>query len=126
QAEDLDVIYNHAHNDYAEIAATTGVIGFVVVITSVILGFIALVRLSFDRGARWQRRAFVVASLTSILIALVHATIDFNFYIPANCATLAAIAGAAAATRSSRGVEIDFESSDWRFAVQPDVARPEP
>ncbi|MEA2570942.1 MAG: hypothetical protein QOI24_2943 [Acidobacteriota bacterium] len=126
QSEDLDVIYNHAHNDYAEVGATTGVVGFTIVLASVVLGFIALVRLSFDRGARWQRRAFIVAALTSILVALVHAMIDFNFYIPANFATLAAIAGAAVATRSSRGAEIDFESSDWRLAIQPDALRPEP
>src|SRR5205085_930745 len=109
QSADLEVIYNHAHDDYAEIAATTGVAGFAIAIVSIVAGFLALVRLSTDRGARWRRRAFVVAGLTSIVIALVHALIDFNFYIPANAATLAAIAGAAAATRPARGAEIDFE-----------------
>lgn len=121
QSHDLDVIYNHAHDDYAEIAATTGAIGFAIAIVTIVAGFIALVRLSTDRNARWRRRAFVVAGLTSILVALVHALIDFNFYIPANATTLAAIAGAAVATRSVRAGEIDFESSDSRVPLPPDA-----
>jgi hypothetical protein len=36
-----------------------------------------------------------VAALASLTIALVHALYDFNFFIPSNPATLAAIAGAA-------------------------------
>ena len=49
----------------------------------------------------WRRRAFCAAALTSIAVALVHALVDFNFYIPANPATLAAIAGAAVSVRES-------------------------
>ena len=62
----------------------------------------ALARSAFGARAAdtWRRRAFAAAALTSIAIALAHALVDFNFYIPANPATLAAIAGAAAAVRS--------------------------
>jgi hypothetical protein len=34
-----------------------------------------------------------------VTIAAVHALVDFNFFIPANAATIAAIAGAAVAPR---------------------------
>ena len=44
------------------------------------------------------RRAYQTAALLSITIALVHAFFDFNFFIPANPSTLAAIAGAAVAS----------------------------
>ena len=46
----------------------------------------------------WRRRAFQVAALASLTIAMVHALFDFNFHIPSNPATLAAIVGAAVAS----------------------------
>jgi len=100
-----DEIINHAHDDYAEIAATTGALGLVVSVVALLAGVVALARATC--GARadelpWPRRAFQLAALTSIAIAMIHALIDFNFYIPANPATLAAIAGAAVAIKEPR------------------------
>lgn len=101
QRGDHDKIYTHAHNDYAEIAATTGAIGFTIAVVTLLGGYGALVRMTFGPGTReltWSRRAFQVAALASLTIAMAHALIDFNFFIPANPATLAAIMGAAAAS----------------------------
>lgn len=101
QREDLGRIFHHAHNDYAELAATTGALGFTVAMVALLGGYVALVRLTFGAAAAeltWRRRAFQTAALASITIAMVHALGDFNFYIPANPATLAAIAGAAVAS----------------------------
>ncbi len=107
-------IYNHAHNDYAEIAATTGVAGLAAFLVPLAIGLSLFVRLSLGRSgvaASWRRAAFHAAALASISTALVHALVDFNFFIPANAATLAAIAGAAVASRSepsaSRGSGLD-------------------
>jgi hypothetical protein len=61
-------------------------------------GFAALMRNAFGPEGEpmsWRRRAFKAAALTSIAIAMIHALVDFNFFIPANPITLAAIAGAA-------------------------------
>ena len=99
---DGEVLLNHAHNDYLETLATTGALGFLAIAVPLIGGLIAMARLAFgDAGlhASWRRRAFYTAALASIFIAMIHALIDFNFYIPANPVTLAAIAGAAAAVR---------------------------
>lgn len=101
QREDLDRIYHHVHNDYAEIGATTGTLGFVVAMVTLLGGYVALVRMTL--GARapeltWSRRAFQVAALACLTVAMVHALVDFNFYIPANPATLAAILGASVAS----------------------------
>lgn len=91
-----DRIHHHAHNDYLEIGATAGTVGFIAAIGFLVAGYLALVRLTFfDRELKWKRRAFQAAALTSLTIAMVHALFDFNFYIPANPATLAAILGAA-------------------------------
>jgi putative inorganic carbon (HCO3(-)) transporter len=125
QSKDLHVTYNHAHDDYAEIAATTGLAGFSVAIVAIVLGYVALVRLSRARSMSSRRRGFLIAALCSILVALVHALIDFNFFIPANPATLAAIAGAAVATRSVRDAESGSASSDSRVAAPPGALPPE-
>jgi O-antigen ligase len=99
--EDIERTYHHAHNDYAEIAATAGTLGAVIAFVALIGGCAALQRQTFGESARelsWRRRAYQAAALASILIACVHALFDFNFFIPANPATLASIAGAAVAT----------------------------
>lgn len=100
QKQDLEKIYHHAHNDYAELAATGGTVGFVIGMVALLGGYVALVRMTFGASAAalsWRRRAFQAAALASLTIAMVHALIDFNFYIPSNPATLAAILGAAVA-----------------------------
>jgi O-antigen ligase len=100
QKQDLEKIYHHAHNDYAELAATAGTVGFVVVAIALIGGYVTLLRMTFGAATElsWRRRAFQVAALASLTIAMVHALIDFNFFIPSNPATLAAIVGAAVAS----------------------------
>ena len=57
----------------------------------------------FGAPPSWNRHAFHLAALAAITIALVHAFFDFNFYIPANPATLATIAGAAVVTSAPSG-----------------------
>jgi len=100
------VLANHAHNDYAEILATTGSLGFVIALASLVGGYVALAKNAFSEEEgepmSWRRRAFKAAALTSIAIAMIHALGDFNFFIPANPVTLAAIAGAAVVAKESR------------------------
>lgn len=104
RATSSQVLANHAHNDYAEILATTGAVGFLVAIVSLFGGYWALARNAFSEEGEpmsWRRRAFKAAALASIAIAMIHALVDFNFFIPANPITLAAIAGAAVVARES-------------------------
>jgi O-antigen ligase len=101
QDRDPTHLYHHAHNDYLEIAATAGTIGLVIAVVTLLGGYVVLCRMTF--GARsgeltWVRRAFQAAALASLGFAMVHALFDFNLFIPANPATLAAIAGAAVAS----------------------------
>lgn len=101
QREDIQKIYHHAHNDYAEIAATTGSLGFIIALVTLVatcrMIFVSSLRTTVP-VLRWRRRAFQLAVLTSLSIAMVHALFDFNFFIPANALTLCAIAGAAVAS----------------------------
>jgi len=99
QTDYPEILFDHAHDDYLEIAATTGILGFAIAIITLFAGYWSLVRNTFGDGAdgSFRRRAFQASALTSITIAMIHALFDFNFFIPANPATLAAIAGAAVA-----------------------------
>src|SRR5439155_12504187 len=103
QTPDETLIASHAHDDYAEALATTGALGFLLAFVPLMGGTAALARAAFGARAAaqtsWRSRAFCAAALTSIVIALLHALVDFNFYIPANPATLSTIAGAAAGIR---------------------------
>jgi O-antigen ligase len=102
QPGDAAAVSNHAHNDYLEIAATTGTVGLVVALLPLLMGYVALVAICFGRRAvdqSWRRCAFQAAALTSLTVAMVHALFDFNFFIPANPATLAALLGAAVSAR---------------------------
>lgn len=101
QRQDLEKMYHHAHNDYAELAATGGTVGFTIALVTLLGGYAALVRTTFGPNAHelsFRRRAFQTAALASLTIAMIHALLDFNFYIPSNPATLAAILGAAVAS----------------------------
>jgi len=105
RATSSQVLANHAHDDYAEVLATTGGLGFVISLAALLGGYIALAKNAFSaqngEPMSWRRRAFKAAALTSITIAMIHALGDFNFFIPANPVTLAAIAGAAVVFKES-------------------------
>lgn len=101
QTTGLDLTYHHAHNDYIEVAATAGTLGLVIGVVTLLGGFGWLVRITVGSNAHsltWRRRAFQLAVLASLTTAMVHALFDFNLFIPANPATLAAMVGAAVAS----------------------------
>jgi O-antigen ligase len=101
QPDDFDRVVNHAHDDYLEILATTGIVGLAAFLVPLLIGLVLYVRSAFRvPSTSWRRRAFHGAALAGIVTAVVHGFFDFSFFIPANAVTLAAIAGAAVATRS--------------------------
>ena len=81
--EGFDAFYDHAHNDYAEIAAESGVLGLGIIGTFVIVSFAAAIR------AQWLRRdplmrGMSFASIMGVTAILIHSWVDFNLQIPAN------------------------------------------
>src|SRR5213079_2648585 len=96
QREQIELTFQHVHDDYVEIAATTGLVGITVALCSLISGYVLLQRMTFGRDSEdlaWSRRAYQAAALASVTIAMVHALVDFNLFVAANPPTLAAIAG---------------------------------
>ncbi len=78
--------YEHAHNDYLEILADTGIVGagllFVFALTSFVVG---IKLLAVPRGVAKG----VGFSVVLVLIALIfHSFVDFNLHIPPNAMTL--------------------------------------
>jgi len=88
--QDVRQFFDHAHNDYLEFGAETGIIGLLLVGSSVILSlFIALLAQYRRRDPLCRGIAFsAVMSITAILI---HSSVDFNLQIPANAATFMVI-----------------------------------
>jgi O-antigen ligase len=83
---------DHAHNDYVEIAAETGIIGAAVLFLPI---FYLLVRMvvSFLTDSRRYRPSIVLGCIGSTLALLIHTAMDFNLQIPANALALSVILG---------------------------------
>jgi len=72
----------HAHNDYLELLAEAGVIGFALCVALVVPVTVAALRKSQQPGhAETSLALACVGSLTAILV---HSFVDFNLRIPAN------------------------------------------
>lgn len=83
---DVAGFYTHAHNDYLEFAAETGIIGIgllgLVVVTSLIMAVLAQ-----HRRRDPLMRGLSFAAIMGITSILIHSMVDFNLQIPANAFT---------------------------------------
>ncbi len=103
---------DHAHNDYAEAVAETGLVGALLILLALAL----FVRLAFrDRGhplrsqASWIRLGAAIGCCG----LLVHSLWDFNLHIPANAAWFAVLAGIATTAQPSAATEDQVLIDDW-------------
>ena len=81
--ETIVSFFDWAHNDYAQFAAETGVIGLGV------MGLLVLLTLATALRAQWQRRdplmrGMSFACIMGVASLLIHSWVDFNLQIPAN------------------------------------------
>jgi len=100
QSFPTDMWIDHAHNDYVEAGAETGLAGMLLVLIAIAL-FIRLAFRDWKNPFRshpgWIRLGAAIACCGM----LVHSFVDFNLHIPANAAWFAVLAGIAI----SRGVD---------------------
>jgi O-antigen ligase len=102
-----------AHNDYLQLLAELGLVGFVIIAALAFYVVRTAVRgavKSSDPAARY----FAVACTGALAAILLHSLADFNLYIPANAMLLAWIAGMTAgnrvqASRTSAGERLGHE-----------------
>jgi O-antigen ligase len=83
-----------AHNDYLQILAEFGLIGFLLLAALLIRTLVRVFRATLGDGPQRYLAIACGGSLTAILL---HSFVDFNLYIPANAMVLAWIAGVAEA-----------------------------
>jgi O-antigen ligase len=109
-----DSLINAAHNDYLQVLAETGMIGFGIMIWFLVV----TVRNALRKSAKWTSNlngAVALAALLGISGILVHSLIDFNMQIPANAAifySLCTVAGMEPRFKTHRRVHHHVES-DW-------------
>jgi O-antigen ligase len=88
-----------AHNDYLQLFAELGLIGFVIG-AALAFSVVSAALLGAMKSADPQARHFGVACIGALTAIAVHSLADFNLYIPANAMLLAWIAGVAVAVGS--------------------------
>lgn len=83
KSADKENYWNHAHSDYVQIAAETGLVGLALLAAVVLMTIGRIVRFWNERESRLNRGvAFGVAMAVSCM--LIHGWVDFIFQIPAN------------------------------------------
>ena len=80
------VAYTHAHNDYLEFGAETGVLGLGLLSLMVAMSFAAALRAQYLRRDPLMR-GLSFASMMGIIALMIHSAVDFNLQIPANALT---------------------------------------
>lgn len=121
----VDVLlrYDHAHNDYLEFLIETGLPGLLLLLSLVGLHALHALRVLLRRQDR-LRVGSAFAVLMAILAAAAHATVEFNFQIPAYAASFVALLGLAAASAEESGRSRRRRIvGDDMFTVQPPGAR---
>jgi len=100
----LSQVYDHAHNDYLELLEEQGIIGFALAASAIVSIWITIAK-AFIRRRDVYFRAMLFGSLAGTTSLLLHATVDFNFHIPANAAYFYVVMGMglAAATIKRHG-----------------------
>ncbi len=90
--------WRHAHADWIEFLATTGLLG-ALLLGGGILFYGRRLRQVIRHGERSEGRAAGLAALGALVAVAIHSSADFGLTMPANAFALAVVAGAAAATR---------------------------
>ena len=87
-------VVDHAHNDYVELLAETGIVGGLCA-----LGFVVLLFRRALTSLQSDQSAFILAARTGALVAcsglLLHSLVDFNLHIPSNALLFALLASLA-------------------------------
>jgi O-antigen ligase len=117
------LVVDHAHSDYLELLAETGVVGGLCGLAFILLLFwrgFANLRLA---GDRW-RRAMFAGSLAACAGLLLHSLVDFNLHIPSNALLFLLLASLATSEMSGpsesgrpRSIE-DIHVTDLRHGAR--------
>ena len=99
QPASLPGLWRHAHSDWVELLATTGVVGAAILAAGLFL-YLRRLRNVVVRGERSEDRAAGIAAAGALVAVGLHSFADFGLTMPANAFALAVVAGAAAAAQT--------------------------
>jgi O-antigen ligase len=99
QPDDLGEDWHHAHNDWLELLATTGIIGTGIFLATLVMLVRRLFRV-LGHGRRSEDRAAGLAALGALVALSVHSFFDFGLTMPASAFTFVVILGSAAGART--------------------------
>ena len=106
---------DYAHNDYLQLLAELGMIGFLIG-AALMLAVLAQAIRAASRHSEPNSRFLALACVGAMVAVLIHSLVDFNLYIPANAVLLAWISGMSAGwTIRSR------KHSVWKALGVPEV-----
>jgi O-antigen ligase len=92
QTDLVNLYVDHAHNDYLEFAADTGLLGVALLFLPILYLFFKMI-VSFLVDPRRYRPAVTLGCIGSTLGMLIHSATDFNLQIPANALIFAVVLG---------------------------------
>jgi O-antigen ligase len=93
---------DYAHNDYLQLLAELGVVGFTIAIALALAILVKLLR-TYMNSKNIDKRCVALACIGSFTAIGLHSLVDFNLYIPANAMLLSWIGGIAAGLYSGAG-----------------------
>jgi O-antigen ligase len=111
-----DLWVDHAHNDYVQALAETGLVGALLILSALAL----FLRLAFrDWGHPFRSSASWIRSGAALGCCgmLIHSLWDFNLHIPANAAWFAVLAGIAATAPASAATPDRVFMADGRRSI---------
>ena len=82
---DVELYFNHAHNDYLEYGTEYGLVGFSLLAMAVLWSLMRALMVQRRRHNSMSRGMGFAATM-GIVALLIHSTVDFNLQIPANIA----------------------------------------
>ncbi len=94
--------YDHAHNDFVEIAADTGLVGLALLLTVAAMALWRALRALGDHSPPLTR-GVAAALVMTILCTTIHSAVDFNLQVPANALTVTVVLALAWCLPQQRG-----------------------
>jgi O-antigen ligase len=117
QTASVDLLIDHAHNDYLEVTSDTGVLGAALLFIP-IMGLLIKMILAYVEARNPYRRSVLLACIGGTAALLIHSVMDFNLQIPANALLFAVVLGIGCKATYSR-------SASWGIRKEGEVSSPD-
>lgn len=122
QPAELPGTWWHAHSDWLELLATTGLLGAAAFLLGLVPLLVRLAR-GWTADRRSEDRAAILAALGALVSLAIHESIDFGLTMPATAVTLAVVVGAAAMACGTDGNNLNETAG---VPLQEPAALPKP